>query len=89
MKKKITNKEASSKIVSETENEIKEKTIFDIYRKHIINAQNKTVRNLDYSDAMVILRFIQEKTNQNLGLNMNCGSCILNLIEIFASLEGK
>lgn len=89
MKKKLTNKEASSKIVSETENEIKEKTIFDIYRKHIINAQNKTVRNLDYSDAMVILRFIQEKTNQNLGLNMNCGSCMLNLIEIFASLEGK
>lgn len=89
MKKKTTNKEMLLNIIAEAENEIKEKSIFDIYRVHINNAKNKIVRNLEYSDAMIILRFIQEKTNQNLGLNMNCGSCMLNLLEIFASLEGK
>lgn len=89
MKKKTTNKEMLLNIIAEAENEIKEKSIFDIYRVHINNAKNKIVRNLEYGDAMIILRFIQEKTNQNLGLNMSCGSCMLNLLEIFASLEGK
>lgn len=92
MKKKTINKEMLLNIIAEAKNELKEKkekTIFDIYRVHINNAKNKIVRNLEYGDAMIILRFVQEKTRQNLGLNMNCGSCMLNLLEIFASLEGK
>lgn len=64
-------------------------TIFDKYRKHINSAKNKTISGLEYGQAMEILRFIENKQNIKLGLNINCASCMLTLIEIFASLEGN
>lgn len=64
-------------------------TIFDKYRKHINSAKNKTIIGMQYGEAMEILRFVENKLNIKLGLSLNCSSCMLNLVEMFASLEEK
>lgn len=64
------------------------KTIHDTYRKHIISVtENNTLSGFEYADAMNILRWIEAKRNITMGLNMSCGSCLLDLVKIFASME--
>lgn len=66
-----------------------EQTIFDRYRKYIDSVKNKVIVGLEYGEAMEILRYVELKQNIRLGLNMNCGSCMISLIQMFAALEGK
>ena len=64
-------------------------TIFDKHREHIDTVKQGYLKKLSYADAMEILRYIQDKTSHKLGLNMSCASCLMELVQIFASLEGK
>ena len=66
-----------------------EPTIFDKHREHINTVKEGYLKKLSYADAIEILRYIQDKTSHKLGLNMSCASCLMELVQIFASLEGK
>lgn len=99
-KKKVENKikKVEQKIVSKpkvrqsekvTKEKVVKKTIFDKYRKHINSAKDGYVNGLSYSQAMEILRYIESKRNIKLGLNVNCGGCMIDLVLMFARLEDK
>lgn len=64
-------------------------TIFDKYRKHIDTVKEGYLKKLSYAEAIEMLRYIQKNTNHKLGLNMSCSNCLVELVQIFASLEGK
>lgn len=66
-----------------------EPTIFDKHRKHIETVKEGYLKKLTYAEAMEILRYVQDKTGHKLGLNMSCANCLVELVEIFAGLEGK
>lgn len=62
-------------------------TIFDKYREHIETAKEGYLRNIQYAEAVEILRYVQDKTGHKLGLSMSCSSCLLSLVKTFANLE--
>ena len=69
---------------------VKEQTLHDKYRTIVNNALiNNAVSNFHYSIAMEMLRYVEGKIGHSLGLNMNCGSCLLDLIKMFAQFEEK
>lgn len=101
-KKKVVKKVVDKAPVVEPKNEVivdevkdikvskpNKPTIFDKHREHINTVKEGYLKKLTYADAMEILRYIQDKTNHKLGLNMSCASCLMELVQIFASLEGK
>lgn len=62
-------------------------TIFDKYRKHIDTAKEGYLKKITYAEAIEMLRYIQKNTNHKLGLNMSCSNCLIELVQIFSSLE--
>ena len=69
---------------------VKEKpTIFDKHRKHINTVKEGYLKKLTYEEAMDMLRYIQKHTGHQLGLNMSCGNCLIELVQIFMRLEKK
>ena len=80
------------KEVKEDVKEVKEvvkPTIFDKYREDIQRANDGYVRGLKYEQAMEMLRYVEKHTNRKMGLNMNCASCVVDLIKMFSRLENK
>lgn len=67
----------------------KELTIFDKHRKHINTVKEGYLKKLTYEEAMDMLRYIQKHTGHQLGLNMSCGNCLIELVQIFMRLEKK
>ena len=67
----------------------KELTIFDKHRKHINTVKEGYLKKLSYEEAMDMLRYIQKHTGHQLGLNMSCGNCLIELVQIFMRLEKK
>lgn len=67
----------------------KELTIFDKHRKHIDTVKEGYLKKLTYEEAMEMLRYIQKKTHHQLGLNMSCSNCLIELVQIFMRLENK
>ena len=66
-----------------------EPTIFDRYRNHINTVKEGYLKKLTYEEAMDMLRYIQKHTGHQLGLNMSCGNCLIELVQIFMRLEKK
>ena len=64
-------------------------TIFDKHRKHINTVKEGYLKKLTYEEAMDMLRYIQKHTGHQLGLNMSCGNCLIELVQIFMRLENK
>ena len=62
-------------------------TIFDKYRKHIDTVKEGYLKKITYAEAIDMLRYIQKNTNHKLGLNMSCSNCLIELVQIFSSLE--
>lgn len=79
---KTSNKE-ESKVVN------KKPTIFDKHRRHINTVKEGYLKKLSYEDAMDMLRYIQKHTGHQLGLNMSCSNCLIELVQIFMRLEKK
>ena len=75
------------KVITTTSTTIVELTIFDKYRKFINSARSGSVVGLQYEDAMVMLRYIEKKINNQYPINMSCGTCLLELVKTFASFE--
>lgn len=99
-KKKIVKEVYNEAPIVESKNEVivdevtdievskpKESTIFDKHRNHIETAKEGYLRNIQYPEAVEILRYVQDKTGHKLGLNMSCASCLLSLVQTFANLE--
>lgn len=87
-KEKIKKVIKAKPVVKEVEVEIpKEKTLHDKYREHIETAKEGYLRDIQYAEAVEILRYVQDKTGHKLGLNMSCASCLLSLVKTFANLE--
>lgn len=68
---------------------VKETSIFDTYRKYINQANGNYLTNINYSDVMTILRYVEKRIGNNLALNMSCPACLINLIQMFSRLENK
>jgi ribosomal protein L6P/L9E len=66
---------------------VKEPTIHDKYREFINQAINGYLRGFEYPMAMEVLRYCEKITGHQIPLNMGCGSCLLDLVLIFARLE--
>ena len=81
-------KEEVKEDVKEVKEDVKP-TIFDKYREDIQRANDGYVRGLKYEQAMEMLRYVEKHTNRKMGLNMNCASCVVDLIKMFSRLENK
>lgn len=68
---------------------IKEETIFDKYRSLINQANSNYLRNYQYADLMEILRYTEKFYGHQLPLNLQCGTCIIELVQMFSRLEVK
>lgn len=66
---------------------VKEETIFDKYRKYINTVKDGYLRDINYADAMEMLRYIEKNRNIKLGLNMTCAACMIELVGMFSRLE--
>ena len=82
-------KEDVKPIEVEVVKEVVKSTIFDKYREYIQQANDGYVRGLKYEQAMEMLRYVEKHTNRKMGLNMNCASCVVDLIKMFSRLENK
>ncbi len=87
-KERIKKEVKTKPVVEEVQvEEPKVETLFDKYRNHIETAKEGYLRNIQYPEAVEILRYVQDKTGHKLGLNMSCASCLLSLVQTFANLE--
>ena len=73
----------------ETIEVVKEPTIFDTYRKYINMANSNYIHDLQYGDAMKILRYIEREIGHNISFSMSCPSCIIDLVKMFSRLENN
>ena len=87
--KKVETPSVTSNEVIQEKPVKKELTIFDKYRKHIDTVKEGYLKNLTYEEAMEMLRYIQKETHHQLGLNMSCSNCLIELVQIFMRLENK
>lgn len=66
-----------------------EPNIFDTYRKYIKMANSNYIHDLQYGDAMKMLRYIEKEVGHNISFSMSCPSCLINLVQMFGRLEKK
>lgn len=64
-------------------------TIHDKYRDLINQVKDGYITDFTYPKAMEILRWVENKRGINLGLNMSCSICLMDLVKMFSSLETK
>jgi hypothetical protein len=57
------------------------------YAKFIEQAKDGYLTGFDYPSAMEILRYCETKRGVQMGLNMNCPTCLFQLIKMFDSLR--
>ena len=57
------------------------------YEKYIRQAKDGFVTGFEYPMAMEVLRWIEGKRNIQLGLNMSCGSCIIDMLRMFDNMR--
>ena len=73
----------------ETIKPVVEQTIFDEYRKFIDQANAGYIHNLQYSDAMKMLRYVEKIIGHNISFSMSCPACMIDLVKMFGRLENK
>jgi hypothetical protein len=66
-----------------------EPTIHDRFRKYILQVSSGYLRDLSYADAMVMLRWMENKTGHTIPINYSCGNCVMDLVKMFSRLEEK
>jgi hypothetical protein len=64
-------------------------TIYDKFDKYVKQAQAGFIRDLNYSDAVEILRYCERQLNRNIPFNMSCATCVLQLVQLFINLKPK
>lgn len=64
-----------------------EPTIHEKYAHWITQAQNGYITGLNYEGLMEILRWCEKKIGTQLSLNMQCNTCIMDLIKLFNNLN--
>ena len=57
------------------------------FQKFIEQANSGYIVGFDYGSAMEVLRFCERKRNIQLGINMSCASCLIDLLKMFDSLK--
>ena len=68
---------------------IQPETIHDKYRTYINQANSGFLRGCEYPKLMEMLRYVEGKIGHQLGLNMQCPACLIDLVKMFARLEDK
>ena len=66
-----------------------EVSIFDKYRNLINMAKSDFLTNYEYSDLIEILRYCEKMYGHPIPMNINCSSCVIDLIMMFSRLEVK
>ena len=66
-----------------------EVSIFDKYRNLINMAKSDFITNYQYSDLIEILRYCEKMYGHPIPMNVNCSSCVIDLILMFSRLEVK
>lgn len=62
-------------------------TIHDRYQKFINQAKEGYIVGFEYPYAMEILRYCENKRKCQLGLNMSCATCLIDLLKMFDNLR--
>ena len=91
-KTKIVNKEKIELVKIDPQNSPIEKvevSIFDKYRNLINMAKSDFITNYQYSDLIEILRYCEKMYGHPIPMNINCSSCVIDLVLMFSRLEVK
>ena len=91
-KTKIVNKEKIELVKIDPQDLSIEKievSIFDKYRNLINMAKSDFITNYQYSDLIEILRYCEKMYGHPIPMNVNCSSCVIDLIIMFSRLEVK
>lgn len=60
------------------------------YKTQLDNAvSNRALSGIDYSGLMQILGAVEKKLGKRVPISMNCGVCVMNLIDLFMNLKNK
>lgn len=62
-------------------------TIHDRYRILINKANSDYLNGYTYNDLIIILRYCEKKIGHQIPINLQCGSCVIDLIKLFGRLE--
>lgn len=62
-------------------------TIHDKYQSYINQAKDGYIAGFTYPMAMEVLRYCENKRGCQFGLNMSCGSCLIDLLKMFDNLR--
>lgn len=62
-------------------------TIHDKYQKFINQALEGYLVGFEYPYAMEVLRYCENKRKIQLGLNMSCATCLIDLLKMFNNLR--
>lgn len=65
----------------------KEKTIFDKYRLQINEANGNYLMHYQYGDLIEMLRYCERVLGHPIPMNLQCSSCVISLVQMFARLE--
>ena len=69
------------------ENKVETVDIHTKYQKYIDMAKEGYIIGFEYSMAVEVLNYCQNKRGIQFGLNMSCGSCLIDLLKMFNSLR--
>lgn len=59
------------------------------YQKFINQAKDGYLIGLEYPIAMDMLRYCEKKRNCQIGLNMSCPTCLIQLVNMFDNLRER
>ena len=68
---------------------IVEPTIYDKYADVIKGYDDGVVRGMTYSIGMEILRYCERVIGKEIPMNLNCNTCVYDLIKLFVNLKNK
>lgn len=62
-------------------------TIHDKYQSYIDQAKSGYIVGFTYPMAMEVLRYCENKKGIQMGMNMSCGQCLIDLLIMFDRLR--
>lgn len=66
-----------------------EPTIYDKYDLYIKQYASGYVSGLSYGDKKEILAYCELKSGRTIPINIDCGSCVMDLMKLFIRLKGE
>ncbi len=63
--------------------------IYIKYSKYIEQARSGYTKGLITSEVMEILRYTEKRLGKSIPMNVGCGVCLIDLLNLFGNIENK